>query len=85
MSGMGRREFVSLLGGAAAVWPLAARTQQMPVVGFLQPGSPAESGHFAAAFLKGLRNAGYVEGENRPSNIAGPKADTNAFLNSQKT
>jgi ABC-type uncharacterized transport system substrate-binding protein len=64
MSGMGRREFVSLLGGAAAVWPLAARTQQMPVVGFLQPGSPAESGHFAAAFLKGLRNAGYVEGEN---------------------
>jgi len=58
-----RREFITLLGGAAA-WPIAAQSQQMPVVGFLQSGSPAESGHFAAAFLKGLRNAGYVEGEN---------------------
>jgi putative ABC transport system substrate-binding protein len=60
---IGRRDFITLFGGAAA-WPLAAQSQQIPVVGFLQAGSPAESGHFAAAFLKGLRNAGYVEGEN---------------------
>ena len=62
---MRRREFIALLGGGAVAWPMMARAQQpaMPVVGFLQPGSPAESGHFAAAFLKGLKDAGYVEGD----------------------
>jgi putative ABC transport system substrate-binding protein len=63
---MRRREFITLLGGTAAAWPLAARGQQVavPVIGFLQPGSPAESGHFAAAFLKGLKDTGFGESDN---------------------
>jgi putative ABC transport system substrate-binding protein len=64
---MRRREFLGVLGGAAAAWPLAAQAQQprkLPSIGFLGPSTPSVSSHWAAAFVQRLHELGWVEGRN---------------------
>jgi putative tryptophan/tyrosine transport system substrate-binding protein len=62
---MRRREFITLLGGVAVSWPLAARAQQtMPVIGFMSSRSPEDSVHLLEAFRRGLKEGSFVEGQN---------------------
>ncbi len=61
-----RREFITLLGGTAVAWPVAARAQQapLPVIGYLSGGSPKELTYLTSAFREGLNESGHVEGQN---------------------
>jgi hypothetical protein len=83
MLDMRRRQFISLLGGAAAVWPLAAGAQQplkVPTIGFLIGSTPAAVSPWTAAFVERLREARMDRGPHHQNRIAGRKEITSAKL-----
>ena len=88
MPGMRRREFVSLFGGAAATWPLAARAQQqpkLPTIGFLGVTAPSDWGDWPTGFVQRLRELGWVEGRTVAITYRwGEGRATNASPNSQR-
>ena len=77
---MKRREFISLIGGAAT-WPLVSHAQQsaMPVIGFLYPTSSDMETDRLRTFREGLKDTGYLEGDNVRSNTASPKINSIAY------
>jgi len=81
---IGRRELLVALGGAAAAWPLAARAQQaaMPVIGFLSTAPPRLYEHRLRPFREGLKEAGYVEGQNVEIDYRWAEAQDNQLLSS---
>jgi hypothetical protein len=73
-----RREFITLLGGAAAAWPLAARAQQtakLPTIGYLGANTPSVEGQRMAAFVERLRELGWIEGRTIAIEVRWPNHD----------
>src|SRR5262249_38415334 len=72
---MGRREFITLLGAGAAAWPLAARAQTIPIIGFLAQGTPDEGAALLSAVRKGLGEANLIEGRDFTSEFRWARND----------